>query len=142
MKEDLKIAANLLCDCYTQSRYIPPDDDWPPYHPKHYTPWTIIHHEGRSTKSEIAAVAQKFRTTDITEEHTGFTYVCHKTTKSINKLVASFEGTESYPYIILIEGAPGIGKTMLSKELAFQWARKNILNNKNCYFCCFCVILN
>ena len=49
----------------------------------------------------------------------------------------SFEGTESYPYIFLIEGAPGIGKTMLSKELAFQWARKNILNNKKLLFLLF-----
>ena len=90
----------------------------------------MVCHEGRSTKSEILAVAQKFKTAGISEEHTNFTNICHNTTKSINKLMTSFKGKESYPYIILIEGAPGIGKTILSKELAFQWARKNILNNK------------
>ena len=34
---DLLKATSLLYDCYIQSRYIPPDNDWPPYHPKHYT---------------------------------------------------------------------------------------------------------
>ena len=39
--------------------------------------------------------------------------------------------------MILIEGAPGIGKTILSKEIAFQWAHKIILNNKKLLFLLF-----
>ena len=130
-------ATNLLCDCYAQSRYIPPEDDWPPYHPKHYTPLTIVHHEGRSTKTEIIAIAEKFKFKGTTKEDMSGTNTCHKTTKSINELVAPFEGLKPYSYIILIEGAPGIGKTILSKELAFQWARKSILNNSKLLFLLF-----
>ena len=36
--------------------------------------------------------------------------------------------------MILIEGAPGVGKTTLSKEIAFQWANKIMLKNKMLLF--------
>ena len=39
--------------------------------------------------------------------------------------------------MILIEGAPGTGKTILSKEIAFQWANKNIISNKSLIFLLF-----
>ena len=31
--------------------------------------------------------------------------------------------------MVLIEGAPGIGKTVLSKEIASQWAANKMLNS-------------
>ena len=37
-------------------------------------------------------------------------------------------------YFILIEGAPGIGKTVLSKEIACQWAENKLLKFKNLLF--------
>ena len=57
--KDIQIATDRLCQRYIQNRYIPPEDDWPPYHPKHYTPLTIIHHEGRHTETEVITVAQE-----------------------------------------------------------------------------------
>ena len=60
--EDVENASKILCDGYSKSRYIPPVDDWPPYHPKHYTPLTIVHHIGRCTESEVVSFAQKFKT--------------------------------------------------------------------------------
>ena len=109
-----------MCDCYTQSRYIPPDDDWPPYHPKHYTPLTIVHHEGRYSELEILTIAQR-----TSKEHTNCRNICHNTTKSISELIAPFEQEAHHPYMILIEGVPGVGKTILCKEIAIQWANKN-----------------
>ena len=123
-----------MCDSYTKSRYIPPDDDWPPYHPRHYTPLTIIHHEGRCTEPEILATGQKFKTAVTMEENIS---KCHRITKNINRLVAPFELATPCPYIILIEGAPGVGKTILSKEIAFQWANKLVLKNKMLLFLVF-----
>ena len=40
-------------------------------------------------------------------------------------------------YFILIEGAPGIGKTVLSKEIACQWAEKKLLKYKQLVFLLF-----
>ena len=129
---DILKVNNLLCDCYKRSRYIPLVDDWPPYHPKHYIPLIIIHHEGRCTESEILTIAQKFKAGATTAEN-----ISQKTTKDIYQLFIPFEGATSDPYMILIEGAPGIGKTILSKEITFQWANKNILKNKKLLFLLF-----
>ena len=123
-------ANKILCNCYTQSRYIPPADDWPPYHPRHYTPLTIVHHRERRTESEVVAFAQKLKTPS---ENTTEDYK----TASIEEIFAPFEGATSYSYIILIEGAPGTGKTILSKEIACQWANKKVVNSKSLLFLLF-----
>ena len=38
---------------------------------------------------------------------------------------------------ILIEGAPGIGKTVLAKEIAYQWAKNELLTSKKLLFLVF-----
>ena len=111
-------------------------DDWPPYHPEHYTPLTIVHHERMHTESEVKNVAQETSTNDIwTETHCSEVY--SKAIKNINDLFAPYENTACIPYIILIEGAPGIGKTELSKEIALQWAKNSILKGKKLLFLLF-----
>ena len=40
-------------------------------------------------------------------------------------------------FFLLIEGAPGIGKTVLSKEIAYQWADKKLLKYKMLLFLLF-----
>ena len=107
-------ATSILCDCYTQSRYIPAINDWPPYHPKHYTPLTIVHHRGRCTESEVVVFPQKFKTpTEIVTD-------VHYKTASIEELFAPLEESTFGPHMFLIEGAPGIGKTIFCKELYFN----------------------
>ena len=137
INENVVNASKILCECYVQSRYIPPADDWPPYHPKHYTPLTIVHHRGRRTETEVLDFAQKFKIpAGITVEDPDFSSIDHKIA-SINELFAPFDGTILYPYMILIEGAPGTGKTNLSKEIAFQWANKKVLSNRSLMFLLF-----
>ena len=59
-----------------------------------------------------------------------------QTTKNITKI---FKYTSSHKSrnVILIEGAPGIGKTILSKEIAYQWANQNLLADKKLLFLIF-----
>jgi len=117
-----------LFNHYTQSRYTPDEDDWPPYHPKHYTPLTIIHHKGRRTESEVTIMARKLSGDRISEtkEHS---------IKDICDLFAPFDNFS--PFVILIEGAPGIGKTVLSKEIAYQWSNHAILTSVKLLFLLF-----
>ena len=44
------------------------------------------------------------------------------------------DGTTITPQVIIIDGAPGMGKTTLSKEMAYQWAKSHLLNDTKLVF--------
>ena len=48
-----------------------------------------------------------------------------KVTKEVAEILAPLE-TSSDPQFVLIEGAPGIGKSLLLKQIAYRWATKEI----------------
>lgn len=52
-------------------------------------------------------------------------------TKDISEIFKPFESpSKTTKVMILIEGAPGIGKTVLSKEIAYQWATEQLFMHK------------
>ena len=51
-----------------------------------------------------------------------------KVTKEIAEILAPLK-TSNDPQFVLIEGAPGIGKSLLLKHIAYLWATKQILQN-------------
>ena len=101
---------------------VKPGYNWPPYHFKYYTPLTIIY-ENMHTEPAIAT-----NTAEEQEEYSN-------TTEDINSLFSAYRGCGSYK--ILIEGEPGIGKTILSSEIAVRWANKTLLNDKTLLFLLF-----
>ena len=68
---------------------------------------------------------------------TNTTYVLDgiKTTEDINSLFSAYRHFGSYK--ILIEGEPGIGKTILSSEIAAKWAENTLLDDKALLFLLF-----
>ncbi|XP_065918725.1 NACHT, LRR and PYD domains-containing protein 14-like [Dysidea avara] len=130
--DDIQKTSDYLRNRYTQNRYIPStDDNWLPYHPKHYTPLTFVHHEGRRTQSEMDEIAAMMVSTEIGSDGGS------KGLKKVVDLCLHFDVEKASPYKILIEGAPGIGKTVLSKEIALQWAEHNILKQRCMLFLLF-----
>ena len=129
----VKPAANNLREEYIKNRFHYAPDEWPPYHPKHYTTLALIHHKGTHANAEVICVSQEMAAS-------GNISIIQPQPSSVNyhgKDISEFFPTVSTSYFILIEGAPGIGKTVLSKEIAYQWAEKKLLKFKKLVFLLF-----
>ena len=59
-----------------------------------------------------------------------------RTTKDLGSVFSSLN-RKTPSQTILIEGVPGIGKTVLSKELAYQWSNGTLFSNKSLLFLIF-----
>ena len=135
-------ASDQMRQFYINERYKSTEDDWPLYQPNHFTSVALIHHKEKyMTNREVFAVASRtFKgnvKVDINNDRDEYFMKCQSTKditeifkfNSPQKLTAS-SSCSMTPNIILIEGAPGIGKTILSREISFQWANKKLLANK------------
>ena len=121
-------------------------DAWPPEQPKTFTPLVLIQHQRHRNlqhstalaefveRGYIDKIADSVTTTDILpkrpklDSHEALQEVLNtsKVTKEIAEILAPLETTND-PQFILIEGAPGIGKTVLLKEIAYCWGTEEIL---------------
>ena len=127
-------ATKQLQQRYISSRFSSSVDEWPPYQPKHYTTLAFIHNKGKFTDAVRFSVAQglavagKLHTTQP-YEHSD---VNVSITKSISDIFLPVKAPDGsiIDLHILIEGAPGIGKTVLAKEIAYQWAKNELLISK------------
>ena len=116
-------------------------ETWPPFQPK----LVLIHHQGHRTRKQ-AISARLIQTGDIvrtaslpsnqlvSNHHPKLN--SHKllkevhdsgtVTKELTEVLAMLEQSNDPPYI-LIEGAPGIGKLVLLKDIAYRWGNKQML---------------
>ena len=126
-------------------RYRADKNTWPPGQSKTFTPLLLIHYQGHRTPEQVTAMAELMYTGDIgkvalvTGDQPAITctkidgdekfqkvLATSKTTKEIKEILAPLENSED-PCYILIEGAPGIGKSVLLKEIAYRWGKKELL---------------
>ena len=137
--ENIKLAVNHLHKTYGK-RHIVSTDEWPPYQPKRYTTLALIHVE-KHTSTEVISVTKELaskgkienKKDNILKHHDDD--ICYQS-KSIAEIFSSDMHNQKHSFI-LIEGAPGIGKTVLSKEIAYQWAHNTLLKQKRFVFLLF-----
>jgi len=139
---------NILQYLYKKDRYKTAQDDWPPYQPEHYASVALIHHKDKlATTKTVISIGKKMHRGEIEKQNSfstnqqlvvskqGATELndyfksCH-TTKDISEIFTPLAHSGEIPSTVLIEGAPGIGKTILSKEIAFRWANGELLVHK------------
>ena len=132
-----------------QTRFMVDDDAWPPEQPTNFTPLLLIHHQGPCTREQVTAVAELKYTGDIhkvasvTGQQSGIRHAklgsyekfekaleTSRTTKEIEEILAPLEESKQSCFV-LIEGAPGIGKSVLLKEIAYRWGKKELLQKSD-----------
>ena len=146
------MAANsYLQKCHINCRYLHTVDEWPPYQPRHYTTLALIHHKDKCTDTAVISITQELAIAGKLQPKVsdGLPFgssisqmqnIYFNTTKNISDIFISVTANDGHsinPCVILIEGAPGIGKTVLAKEIAFQWANNKLLSDKNILFLLF-----
>ena len=118
---------------------------WPPEPPKTFTPLVLIQHQGHRNFEQSTAMAEFVERGHIdkvvsatktdtlhkrpkldTRQPLQEVLDTSKVTKEVAEILAPLE-TSDDPQFILIEGAPGIGKSLLLKHIAYRWSIQQIL---------------
>ena len=125
---DIVTIMDLLQKFYVNERSLDRVEIWTSYQPEHIANVSVIcYNERRATFKQVEDMAK--------EMHRGNLNI--SSGQQVSDISDIFNPNQSQdkdfpsttPNIILIEGVPGIGKTILSREIAFQWACKGLLSN-------------
>lgn len=132
--------SNRVSQINEQIRFKVDKNTWPPRKPKHFTPLLLIYYQSDHICKQVRAPVDEFSDIDEVFSVTGDHYVskrpkidkfqdgfnsCASTTE-LQKILTPLENSEE-PCFVLVEGAPGIGKTFLLKEIAYRWGKKQLL---------------
>ena len=139
------MVSNRVSQINKQTRFMVDDNAFPPEQPTSFTPLLLIHRQGHRTREEVTSMAELMHSGDINKVAmvTGKqSSVKHNTlgghkkfhkmsdtsrmTKEIEEILTPLEKCKESTFI-LVEGAPGIGKTVLLKEIAYKWANRELL---------------
>ena len=122
-----------LCDYY-ESSGLTPSEEWPPDQPTSIVSVALIHYSSRRTQKELIEISKRFR--EGTSAVDKLASSDSRVMKDMKKIFSAdptdqmVSGTyNKLPKRILIEGAPGIGKTVLAKEILSHWAKGNLLHH-------------
>ena len=142
----ISIIDSHLRELYKRTRFTAEGAEWPPLQAKIFVSVALVHYKGKRTQQEFIEIAriQKEGAPAI-DKFTSSTYTgpsakkprleYSRVTKNITDifspdptdLTETDTSSSKVPKRILIEGAPGIGKTVLARETAYCWATNAIL---------------
>ena len=141
--------SEIVSQSSVRDRFSTYAETWPPDQPKNFIPLVLIHHHGKYSIKETTEIAQLIQMHDIDEitslasnqsvpkcqqypkldSHEPLQRVSldrSTVTEELTEILAPVEQSEG-PQFVLIEGAPGIGKSVLLKEIAYRWGKKLLL---------------
>jgi len=124
--------SNRVATFNAQSQFRVDKNTWPPGQLHNFTPLLLVHHEGQQSMDQAVKVAKLLHKGDIsslaTEQlvHTDHATCVSNVTEEVMEILAPLEECDE-PQFIMIEGAPGIGKSVLLREIAFRWGKKQLL---------------
>ena len=138
----LLIGVSILSDrvrqLNIQTRFAVDEEAWPPNQPQDFTPLLLVHHEGQYTFKPTAALQLAGSIQSGRPYFKCYPQDSHqsqrealdnsKTTKQLVDILAPLQQSDNAQFI-LVEGLPGIGKSLLLQEIAYNWAARKILQN-------------
>ena len=125
----MKLLSDHVRGVCKRTRFPVDMNSWPPEQPKEFTPVVLIHYQDQYDTATIPHI--------VIPSGEGFCEMfaaetCNHvpgnstTTKDITKILSLLEKDEG-SQVVLIEGAPGIGKSVLLREIAYRWANLEVL---------------
>ena len=124
-----------LRESYKDTRFIYESAEWLPYQPKAVVNVVVMSYKGKRTHRETIEIVKRHKVgtpgvDNLVSPTTAFNPPM--ITKRIDDIFSADPTcrTTELPSRILIEGAPGIGKTVLVKEAAYKWAIGELLKDK------------
>jgi len=133
---------SLLQGMYMKKRFEVSNDNWPPCPPEMYSSAGLIHYTDKVAikkvgtsfveqihRGKVVSSTSSAERLAAAEQESSYFANCKYTTDIIFEIFPPRSDSKSSLCTILIEGTPGIGKTVLSKEIAFLWANSTILKH-------------
>ena len=134
---------------YINTHHTLGQDNWPPDQPKHFTNLVLLQQKHWPTQECVMELEEETTLGNIMgmmslaksgNSHSYETRILKehlkksKVTKSISEMLMVLESPNTNPRTLLIEGAPGMGKTHLIKHIVFEWANGNLLKSSQFIF--------
>jgi len=121
-----------------QTRFAVDEAAWPPNQPKDFIPVLLLYNQGQHTIKQAAALqlAESLQLGGVHPKHypqdscqsLRETLNNSNTTKQLDDILAPLQESDGEQFI-LVEGLPGIGKSLLLQEIAYNWAIGKLLQN-------------